>query len=262
MRRLLALSVAVGAFASAQTVNYYDLAERAGQLYGLPPKIMSALVWQESRANPYAVSSAGAIGLAQLMPATARALEVNPHDPWENVLGGAKYLRQQWDRFGSWPLALAAYNAGPGNVLTYGGIPPFKETVDYVEKVLGRYFALAPATAAPAPGTARPATPRPVQATPRPAPATPRPAAVTAPLPAAPQPQVVAPKPPVRPPSSPAPLPANPSPPVAARPAAPTPQAPVNTGTPARGWSMQFVTAPAGATPNRGPGLTMIPGGF
>lgn len=261
MRRLT-LGVAVSAsLASAQTVNYYDLAERAGQLYGLPPRIMSALVWQESRANPYAVSSAGAIGLAQLMPGTARDLGVNPHDPWENVLGGAKYLRQQWDRFRSWPLALAAYNAGPGNVLSHGGVPPFKETVDYVEKVLGRYFTLAPMPASPAPVTARAVTSGPAPATPRPAPPLPRPAPVTAAVPAAPQ--VAAPKTPPRTASSPAPLPANPPAPVTARPTAPTPQAPaVNTGMPAPSRSMQFVTAPAASEPGRGPRLTMIPGGF
>lgn len=238
MKRLLALGVAVSAsLASAQTVNYYELAERAGQLYGLPPKIMSALVWQESRANPSAISSAGAIGLAQLMPGTARDLGVNPYDPWENVLGGAKYLRQQWDRFGSWPLALAAYNAGPGNVLTYGGIPPFKQTVDYVEKVLGMYFTLVPVPASPAPVTARAAAPRP--------------APVTATVAAAPQ--ATAPKTPARTTTQPPPPPANRPAPVAAA---------VNVGTPAPSWSMRFVTASVPATPGSGPGLTMIQGGF
>jgi len=103
---------------------------------GVPPNILFALVMVESGGDPYAVSPAGAVGWTQLLPSTARALGVNPWDPWENLLGGARYLRQQYERFGRWDLALAAYNAGPGAVEKYGGIPPYKETINFVNKVL------------------------------------------------------------------------------------------------------------------------------
>lgn len=105
---------------------------------GLPPSLLKAVVWQESRGRADAISPKGAIGLMQLMPGTARMLGVDPHDPIDNVRGGALYLRRQLDRFGSMPLALAAYNAGPGAVERYGGIPPFRETRNYVASIMGR----------------------------------------------------------------------------------------------------------------------------
>lgn len=107
--------------------------------YGLPSGLVDAVIYQESRGRMDAVSPKGALGLMQLMPGTAAMLGVNPYDAVDNIRGGARYLRQQMDRFGSIPLALAAYNAGPGAVLRYGGIPPFRETQNYVTSILARW---------------------------------------------------------------------------------------------------------------------------
>lgn len=112
---------------------------------GVPVRLFDALIAQESRYRPFARSSAGAMGLAQLMPATARELGVeNPWDPLQNLRGGARYLRNQIDRFGTWELALAAYNAGPARVVRYGGIPPFSETRTYVRTVMASIRARRP----------------------------------------------------------------------------------------------------------------------
>ena len=92
---------------------------------------------RESGWNPGAVSPKGATGLAQLMPGTADLLGVDINDPVENLNGGARYLRMMYDRFGSWRLALAAYNAGPMAVEANDGIPPYDETVEYVKAILG-----------------------------------------------------------------------------------------------------------------------------
>lgn len=115
------------------------LIREKAQKYGIPFDLFYRMIEVESGFNPKAVSPAGAMGLGQLMPGTARALGVkDPFDPEQNLEGAAKYLRQQYDRFGRWDLALAAYNAGPGNVRKYGGIPPFKETQRYVSLILSR----------------------------------------------------------------------------------------------------------------------------
>lgn len=114
--------------------------QAAAARYGISSHLVDAVAWQESRYNPRARSSAGAIGVMQLMPGTARQLGVsNPHDVRQNVAGGAAYLRQQLERFGNnVPLALAAYNAGPGAVMKYGGIPPYRETQNYVRQIMRR----------------------------------------------------------------------------------------------------------------------------
>jgi soluble lytic murein transglycosylase-like protein len=108
----------------------------------ISPYLLEAVVWQESRWNPAARSRAGAIGLAQLMPGTARDLGVDPNDPLQNLSGGARYLRQQLNRFdGNVEKALAAYNAGPGRVMTAGGIPSIPETQAYVRAIVARLAA-------------------------------------------------------------------------------------------------------------------------
>lgn len=118
--------------------KYKPMAEAAARKYGVPVDLFNRLVQQESGWNPRAKSRAGAIGLAQLMPFTARTLGVNPHDPRQNLEGGARYLAKQYRKFGSWRLALAAYNAGPEAVAKYNGVPPYKETRNYVRKIMGK----------------------------------------------------------------------------------------------------------------------------
>jgi soluble lytic murein transglycosylase-like protein len=117
--------------------QYVELARDAARRHGVPEDLFLRLVQQESNWKPRARSHKGAIGLAQLMPFTAKYLGVNPHDPKENLEGGARYLKEQYREFGSWRLALAAYNAGPQAVKKYGGVPPFRETKNYVRKIWG-----------------------------------------------------------------------------------------------------------------------------
>ena len=113
---------------------------QAAKSHGLDLNLLEAVAWQESRGRMSAVSPKGALGVMQLMPGTAAEMGVRPDDLADNIRGGALYLRRQLDRFGgSVPLALAAYNAGPGAVLRYGGIPPYRETRDYVARIMNRW---------------------------------------------------------------------------------------------------------------------------
>lgn len=112
---------------------------RLAAKYDISPRLLEAVVWQESRWNPNAVSPVGARGLAQLMPGTARDLGVDPHDSRANLEGGARYLRMQLDTFGGdVERALAAYNAGPHRVAKAGGIPNIRETKGYVAAIMAR----------------------------------------------------------------------------------------------------------------------------
>lgn len=117
-----------------------DAIRSAAEAYGIDPNLLRAQAWAESRNNPSAVSPAGAQGLMQIMPGTGKELGLtDPYDPWQSAYAGAKYLGQQLRRFdGDTDKALAAYNAGPGRVLQYGGVPPFKETQDYIKRINSR----------------------------------------------------------------------------------------------------------------------------
>ena len=117
--------------------DFIPHAREAARRYGIPEDLFLRLVQQESGWNPRARSHKGATGLAQLMPGTAAKLGVNPHDPVQNLHGGARYLRMMYNQFGNWRLALAAYNAGPGAVQKYNGIPPYRETRNYVRIIAG-----------------------------------------------------------------------------------------------------------------------------
>ena len=125
----------------AKTAADFDLLiARAARRHGLPPALVKAVVRAESNFQPHALSNAGAQGLMQLMPATADDLGVDdPFRAEDNVFGGTRYLRAMHDRYGDWQLALAAYNAGPAAVDRFGGIPPYAETQQYVERVLHYY---------------------------------------------------------------------------------------------------------------------------
>lgn len=122
---------------SSTPQQYTGLITEAAKTHGVPERLLSALLQTESSFNPNAKSPVGALGIAQFMPGTAKGLGINPLDPKQAIPAAAQYLRRSFDKFGSWELALAAYNAGGGAVSAYGGIPPFKETQNHVRKIMG-----------------------------------------------------------------------------------------------------------------------------
>ena len=124
---------------SAEGQRWAPAIQSAAEEAGVDPALLASLVRHESNFDQNVVSHAGAIGLAQLMPGTAAGLGVDPHDPHENLAGGARYLKTQLDRFGSVELALAAYNAGPNRVAQAGGVPRIQETQTYVQRVTDTY---------------------------------------------------------------------------------------------------------------------------
>lgn len=126
----------VAAYAGRTTSPWIETARAMARRHAVPEDLFLRLVQQESGWHEGAVSPKGALGLAQLMPGTAALLGVDPADPSQNLEGGARYLRAQFEAFGTWDLALAAYNAGPEAVRQHGGIPPYAETRRYVPKVL------------------------------------------------------------------------------------------------------------------------------
>jgi soluble lytic murein transglycosylase-like protein len=144
----ISVSAASGATAGG-TTSFESEINAAATSNGVDPALLKGLVAQESGFDPNARSGAGAVGLTQLMPGTAAALGVtDPTDPAQSLQGGARYLREQLDRFGGDErMALAAYNAGPGAVSKYGGVPPYAETQGYVNKVLANAAAYRGATA-------------------------------------------------------------------------------------------------------------------
>ena len=123
------------------SAQIHRLIDHHARRQGLSPRLVQAVVQVESGYNPRALSNKGAMGLMQLMPQTARELRVaDPYDPDQNIRGGTTYLRKMMGRFGDLERALAAYNAGPTAVEKYRGIPPYRETRNYVRKVLGLYY--------------------------------------------------------------------------------------------------------------------------
>ncbi len=133
----LDLPTAIPAYKGSRRSEFLPHARAMARKHGIPEDLFLRLVQQESGWNPSARSNKGARGLAQLMPGTAAKLGVDPNDPIQNLEGGARYLRMMYNTFGNWRLALAAYNAGPAAVAKYGGVPPYRETRNYVRIIHG-----------------------------------------------------------------------------------------------------------------------------
>lgn len=126
-----------GGGSRAECPDYLEpIIAKAADKYNLDPALIKSVINRESGFRPTAVSRVGAMGLMQLMPSTAQSMGIDPLDVRENIDGGARYLRAQIDRFGSLESALAAYNAGPGAVARYGGVPPYTETQNFVSGVI------------------------------------------------------------------------------------------------------------------------------
>ena len=133
----LDIATNIPAYRGNRRSQYLPHAKAMARKHGVPEDLFLRLVQQESGWNPSARSHKGARGLAQLMPGTAAKLGVDASDPIQNLEGGARYLRMMYNTFGSWRLALAAYNAGPGAVAKYGGVPPYRETRNHVRIIHG-----------------------------------------------------------------------------------------------------------------------------
>jgi len=141
--------------AEARRAAYYGMMSAVACEHGIPTGLFDAVIIRESGYNPIATSTANAYGLAQLMPRTANGLGVNRYDPLQNMRGGARYLRQQLDRFGQIHLALAAYNAGPGRIRG-GLVPRITETQAYVSNIIANWYRLTAPTGASLPIYNRP----------------------------------------------------------------------------------------------------------
>jgi soluble lytic murein transglycosylase-like protein len=129
-------------FSKAGKVRSIDeIVSEIAEKFNIESSLVKAIIVAESNCNPNAVSRKGAQGLMQLMPSTAKDMNVTkPFDPHDNILGGVKYIKGLLASYGNLKLALAAYNAGPGTVEKYAGIPPYRETINYVDKVMGYYL--------------------------------------------------------------------------------------------------------------------------